>query len=73
VLDHTLSEALAGARLIQRWLLSTARADFQGNATGLVQIGDEVHVVGADRLISLSNHHRSVGSLQFRDCVAIQP
>jgi hypothetical protein len=53
-IDHTLREAPAGARLTQRWLVPTAVAEFHGTATGLVQSGDEVHVVGADRLVSLS-------------------
>jgi hypothetical protein len=61
VIDHTLSKAPAGARLTQRWLLPTAVADFHGTATGLVQNGDNVHVVGADRLVSLSTVTGHVG------------
>ena len=53
-IDHTLRHAPAGARLSQRWLLPTSVTKFDGTATGVVRIGDEVHVVGADRLLSVS-------------------
>lgn len=53
-IDHTLREAPPGARLTQRWLLPMAIAEFHGVATSLVQSGDDVHVIGADRLVTLS-------------------
>jgi hypothetical protein len=54
-IDHTFSVAPPGARLSQRWLLPTLVTEFQGAAKGLVQNGNEVHVIAADHpLVSLS-------------------
>ncbi len=53
-IEHTLKEAPAGARLSQRWLLPTQVAEFHGVAAGLAQDGNNVHVVGSERLATLS-------------------
>jgi hypothetical protein len=52
--DHTLEDAPAGVRLSQRWLLPIHIAEFHGTAAGVVQDGNDVHVVGKERVASLS-------------------